>query len=250
MSSLTSNDLRDYMTQRVAALDDDETIGVPQAPQVGIGVVGPMLHSLDAVLERVLASASGGLPRALLVAGVSPRADATKVAIGLARALVERDEQVVLVDLAKGASAVSGPLGMPRSPGFSDLAAGQASFANVIRVDEATPLQVITAGSPKAKGEGPEPDRFMPVFEALTHAYGCVVLHGDLRSVQALMPALKFELLTMVAVLPVGASLESEKGALSTFRALGCPVIAYKDRGNQRWRGLFNRSRALRQRHA
>lgn len=245
MSSLTSNNLRDYMTQRVAAPDNDEAIGIPQTPQVGVGVVGPVLNSLDTVLDRVLASATGGLPRALLVAGVSPKADATQAAIGLARALVERDEQVVLVDLAKGASAVSGPLGMPRSPGFSDLAAGQASFADVIRVDEDSPLQVITAGSPKAKGEGPEPDRFMPVFEALTHAYGCVVLHADLRSVQALMPALKFELPTMVAVLPEGASLESEKGALATFRALGCPVLAYENGGKQRRLGLFNRSAAL-----
>ena len=245
MSSLTSNDLRDYMTQRVAVPDDDEMIGVPQAPQVGVGVVGPVLNSLDAVLDRVLASSAGGLPRALLVAGVSTKADATQVAIRLARALVERDEQVVLVDLAKGASAVSSPLGMPRSPGFSDLAAGQASFADVIRVDEDSPLQVITAGSPKAKSEGPEPDRFMPVFEALTHAYGCVVLHGDLRSVQTLMPALKFELPTMVAVLPAGASLESEKEALATFRALGCPVLAYEAGGKQRRLGLFNRSAAL-----
>ena len=32
------------------------------------------------------------------------------------------------MDLAKGASAVSGPLGMPRVPGFTDLAVARASF--------------------------------------------------------------------------------------------------------------------------
>lgn len=245
MSSLTSNNLRDYMTQRVATPDEDEMIGIPVAPQIGVGVVGPVLHSLDAVLDQVLASATGGLPRALLVAGVSSKADATRAAIGLARRLVDRDEQVVLVDLAKGASAVSGPLGMPRSPGFSDLAAGQASFADVIRVDEDSPLQVITAGSPNARAERPEPDRFMPVFEALTHAYGCVVLHADLRSVEELMPALKFELPTMVAVLPEGTGLEDEKDALSTFRSLGCPILAYESGGKPRRLGLFNRHAAL-----
>src|SRR5680860_1903653 len=109
------------------------------------------------VLDKVLASATGGLPRALLVAGTSPKADATQVAINLARALVDQNEQVVLVDLAKGASAVSGPLGMPRVPGFADLSAGRASFSDVIRVDDDSSMQVIPAGNPTTRGAEPEP---------------------------------------------------------------------------------------------
>jgi Mrp family chromosome partitioning ATPase len=245
MSSLSSNDLRQYMTRRVASPDDDEATGVAPAPQNG-GRFGPVLKSLDTVLDKVLALSAGGMPRALLVAGVSPDTDATRAAIGLARALVEQGEQVVLVDLTKGVSAVSGPLGLPRTPGFTDLATGHASFADVIRIDEDSPLQVITAGNPAAKGVGPEPDRFMPVFEALTEAYGCVVLHGDLRSVRKLMPALKFELPAMVAVLPDGASIASEKGALTNFQALGCPVLVYEEGGGKpRRMGLFSRAAAV-----
>ncbi|MEZ5873705.1 MAG: hypothetical protein R3D30_02380 [Hyphomicrobiales bacterium] len=81
--------------------------------------------------------------------------------MALARDLVARNEQVVLVDLARGASVVSGRLGMPRVPGFTDLAAGRASFSDVIRIDDETPLQVITAGNPAVPGDGREPDRFM-----------------------------------------------------------------------------------------
>ena len=245
MSSLSSNNLRDYMTQRVTSADDEETIAVPQNPQVGVGVVGPVLRSRDALLDRVLRSAGGELPRALLVAGVSPSVDAAQVAVGQSRALGHRIEKVVRVDLANGASAVSGPLGMPRAPGFSDLAIGQASFADVIRIDDDSSLQVITAGSPTAKSGEPEPDRFMPVFEALTHAYDCVVLHADVRSMQTLLAALKFELSRVVAVLPEGASVDSERSPLSTFRALGSPVLLYEDCRKQRRMGLFSRSSAV-----
>ena len=166
-------------------------------------------------------------------------------ALALARDLVSRNEQVVLVDLARGASVVSGRLGMPRVPGFTDLAAGRASFADVIRIDDDTPLQVITAGNPAIRGDGHEPDRFMRVFEALTQAYGCVVLHADVGTVQALMPALKFELPAMVAVVQDGTELENAGEALSTFQALGCPVVIYEAGGKLRRLNIFSRSAAV-----
>ncbi|HUU67783.1 MAG TPA: hypothetical protein VMW57_10985, partial [Methyloceanibacter sp.] len=103
----------------------------------------------------------------------------------------------------------------------------------------------IAAGNPAMRGEDPEPDRFMRVFEALTQAYGCVVLHADLNAVQALMPALKFELPVMVAVMPARGGLESEDEALSTFQALGCPVVVYEGDGRPRRMGFFNRTAAL-----
>lgn len=245
MAALSPNDLRHYLTQRIATSEVEEPTPMPPKPKIGAGPVGPVLRSLDSVLDKVLDTTTGGLPRALLVAGTSPKADATQAAIGLARALVDQGEQVVLVDLAKGPSAVSGPLGMPRVPGFADLAVGRVSFGDVIRVDEETPLQVITAGSPTAHGDEPGPDCFMRVFEALTQAYGCVVLHADLHAIEALMPALKFELPVMVAVLPPRGSVEKEEEALSTFQALGCPVVVYETGGRLRRAGLFNRTAAV-----
>jgi hypothetical protein len=95
------------------------------------------------------------------------------------------------------------------------------------------------------QGEEPEPDRFMRVFEALTQAYGCVVLHADLAAIEILMPALKFELPIMVAVLPPRGNVESEDEALATFQALGCPVVVYEGSGRLRRSGLFSRSAAV-----
>ena len=232
-SPLRPNDLRHYLNQRIASaarvrVDELADKVALAAPKVGKGKIGPALKSLDGVLNHILASTKGGAPRAVLVAGVTPKVDATQEAIRIARSLVARREQVVLVDLTRGASAVSGPLGLPRAPGLTDLAAGRASFDDVIRIDADTPLQVITAGNPAVRGTGEELDRFMRVFEALTQAYDCVVLHADGDSVRRLAPALKFELPVVVVVLPQGVSPESEADELSDFAALGCQVVVYE----------------------
>ena len=247
---LRPNDLRHYLNQRIAAVgsepaNDSVRNGSPPAPKAGSSKVGPVLKSLDAVLNHILASGKGSAPRAVLVAGVSAKVDATAEAIQIARSLVARREQVALVDLTCGPSAVSGPLGLPRAPGFTDLAAGRAGFEDVVRIDADTPLQVITTGNPKVKGKGEETHRFARVFEALTQAYDCVVLHADREAVRKLTPALKFELPVMVAVLPAGAGAKSATEDLRDFSALGCPVLVYEQNGKEPRSGLLNRVAAI-----
>ena len=233
MPVLRTNDLRAYLNQRLTAsaaepANDSVRKADAAASKTGSDKVGPVLKSLDAVLNHILASGKGGAPRALLVAGTSPKVDATAEAISIARALVARREQVVLVDLTRGPTAISGPLGLPRSPGLSDLAAGRAGFEDVVKIDADTPLQVIAAGNPKLAASGDENDRFGRVFEALTQTYDCVVLHADPEAVRKLTPALKFELPVVVAVLPARSSARSDKWDLADFSALGCPVLVYE----------------------
>ena len=245
MAALSPNDLRHYLTQRIAGSTADDDIEILAKPKVGMGTVGPVFHSLDMILEDILEGATGGLPRTMLVAGTSAQADATLAAIDMARTLADSNEQVALVDLAKGGSTVSGELGMPRVPGFSDLTAGQADFVDVVRIDDDSALQVIAAGKPMQSDGSYEPDRFMQVFEALTQVYDCVVLHADLAAMDALMPALKFELPVAVAVLPANGTIETEGQALWTFQRLGCPIVVYESTLKQRRTGLFSRQVAV-----
>ena len=237
MPKLSANDLRAYLNQRLASRSTEaanDSMRKSDATQSkSDDKVRPVLKSLDAVINHILASGKGGAPRALLVVGASPKVDAASEAIGIARALVARREQIVLVDLTRGPIAISGPLGIPRSPGFSDLAAGRAGFEDVVRIDAETPLQVISAGNPKLAASGDENSRFGRVFDALTQAYDCVVLRADREAVRALTPALKFELPLVVAVLPAGASVKNDKADLADFSALGCPVLVYEQTGKQ-----------------
>ena len=171
------------------------------------------------------------------------KVDATAEAIAIARALVARREQVVLVDLTRGPASVSGALGLPRTPGLTDLVAGRAGFEDVVRIDE-------DSLAPSDLRRQPETRRHRTtrtsdsgrLFEALTQAYDCVVLHADREAVRQLTPALKFELPIVVAVLPSGASDSGTKTDLAEFSALGCPVLVYEQTGKK------PRSRLLRAR--
>ena len=246
MPTLSTNDLRAYLNQRLASRGTEaanDPVGKSDAarPNRDADKARPVLKSLEAVINHILACGKGGAPRALLVVGASPKVDATPEAIFIARALVARREQIVLVDLTRGPAAISGPLGIPRSPGFSDLAAGRAGFENVVRVDAETPLQVIAAGNPKLAASVDENKRFGCVFDALTQAYDCVVLHADREAVRALTPALKFELPLVVAILRAGASADDDKADLADFSALGCPVLVYEQTGRQPRSRLFGR---------
>jgi Mrp family chromosome partitioning ATPase len=250
MPALRANDLRHYLNQRIAAAsskaaNDVVRKGAASAPKVGDDKIGPVLKSLDAVLNHILASGNGGAPRAVLVTGASAKVDATLEAIQIARALVARREKVVLVDLTRGAWAVSGPLGLPRAPGFTDLTAGRAGFDDVVRIDAGTPLQVIAAGNPTVKAKGDEAKCFTRIFEALTQVYDCVVLHADPDVVRTLARALKFELPMVVAVLPAGVAAKSLTPDLSDFAALGCPVLVYEQSGKEPRSGLLARVAAV-----
>jgi hypothetical protein len=249
MPVLRTNDLRHYLNQRLTAAaeaaNDSVRNGNAVASKTDSDKVGPVLKSLDAVLNHILASGNGGAPCALLVAGASAKVDATAEAISIARALVARREQVVLVDLTCGPAAVSGPLGLPRAPGLTDVAAGRASFEDVVRIDGDTSLQVIAAGNPKLAAEGDENGRFGHVFEALTQAYERVVLHADREAVRKLTPALKFDLPVVVAVLPAGASTSSTNIDLTDFSALGCPVVVYEQSGKEPRSRLLGRVAAI-----
>lgn len=247
MAALSPNDLRHYLTQRISASDVKDEWETPKDPQADLGEVGPVLGTLDDVIDTVLESSTGGLPRTMLVAGTDARAQSPQAAIAIARSLADRNEQVALVDLAKGAAVVSGQLNLPRVPGFADLAAGSVDFADVVKLDEGSTLQVIPAGNPTANEGYYEPDKFMRVFEALTQTYDCVVLHADMAAIESLMPALKFELPVAVAVLPPRATPEDERDSLATVQRLGCPIVIYGKGGKQKQRrfSLFGRKVAV-----
>jgi hypothetical protein len=244
-----TNDLRAYLNQRLAAQsespDDPALKRKPPKAKSESDKVGPVLKSLDAVINHVIAAGRGGAPRALLVSGLTDKVDATREAISIARALVDKGEQVVLIDIARGATAVSGPLGLPRAPGLTDLTAGRSGFGDVVRIDAETPLQVIAAGSPKLASGSDENDRFTRVFDALMQAYECVVLHADREALRKLAPALKFELPVVVAVLPSGGGAEGSKSDLADFSALGCPVLLYEQSGTEPRSRLFRRVAAV-----
>ena len=132
-------------------------------------------------------------------------------------------------------------------PGFSDLVRGAVDFADVIKLDDGSTLQVIPAGNPTLNDDFDASDKFMRVFDALTQTYDCVVLHADMAAIESLMPALKFELPVAVAVLPPRSTPRDEREPLSVVQRLGCPVVLYGTATKNKPRGvsLFGRKVAV-----
>jgi len=225
------NDLRSYLQRPTALRTPEHTKGRrgkrDRRDKIDQESVRPALKSFEAMLTQVRARAAANTAGAILVAAGAKGVDATGEAIRIARSFLASAERGVLVDLSRGAAAVSGRLALPRAPGFADLLAGRVGFDEVIHVDSETALQVIPAGHPTVRFEGNEIERALGIFDALAQAYEVVVLHGDRDGAAQMLPALAGRLSVTVAVLGTGGG-ASTKAALADLNALGCPVVPYE----------------------
>lgn len=225
------NDLRSYLQRPTALRTPEHTKGGrgkrDRRDKIEQESVRPALKSFEAVVAQVRARAAANTRGAILVAGAGKGIDATGEAIRIARSFLASAERGVLVDLSRGAAAVSGRLALPRAPGFADLLAGRVGFDEVIHVDSETALQVIPAGHPTVRFEGNEIERAIAIFDALAQAYDVVVLHGDRDGATQMAPALAGRLSVAVAVLGTGGG-AGARAALADLSALGCRVVPYE----------------------
>jgi Mrp family chromosome partitioning ATPase len=238
-----ANDLRSYLQQRsgltsqTPSKEPEHNGSAPGKHANGTAAAAPALKTLDAVLDHLQILAEQDGPRAVLVMASGPEIDASREAIAIARGLLPHERLRVLVDLARGPNAVSEELALPRAPGFAELAAGDASFDDIVHVDEETPLQVIASGGPTVwLNSGSGGKRLARIFEALAQAYDVIVLHADRGTALMLRPILAGRLHRIVAVLARGESKGSD--SLLELAVFGCPVLAYAQSAGE-WRGSF-----------
>jgi Mrp family chromosome partitioning ATPase len=242
------NDLRRYLQQRAASSKPDLS-DLPPRPADGDartqgGRVAPVVRSLDALINQIFAEHVSNKQRLVLIAAASPKANAAPTTIEIARLLAANAERAVLVDLTRGSTAISGPLGLPRAPGFNDLLAGSAGFEDVVRIDAKSVLQVIVAGNAKPKSDGNEAQRSVRIFSALAQAYDLVVLYGDQESVAKFQAALQGRLAMAIAVLAGGGDLTTAMASIAELTAFGAPVFPYDKSTEEDRPGIFGRAAA------
>lgn len=243
------NDLRSYLRRKAALQHEARSRGPRrmQSPRPKAkGSVGPVLRSIESVLGQISSRSTGDAPRAVLVVPISRDLDATEETISLAR-MLSRRERAILVDATRGAAAVSGLLGLPRSPGFTDLTAGRAEFADVVQADDETPLQVIPAGNPHVTSEEDQ-ERAARIVTALSQVYDRLVVHIDRETLRKLEPALHGRLQLVVAIVGRGDNINDNEVAVSELTAFGCPVAPFEQPGGEhrpRRSGFFGRAAAV-----
>ena len=117
-------------------------------------------------------------------------------AVALARALSGRDRSVVLVDLHKdGANSVAMGEAIDL-PGFADLLAGEASFAQVIFRDRRSRAHLIPAGLQPIRPEELLGERLSTLLAALDHTYDHVVIDCPDDAIAGIAPGADAALVT------------------------------------------------------
>jgi uncharacterized protein involved in exopolysaccharide biosynthesis/Mrp family chromosome partitioning ATPase len=117
-------------------------------------------------------------------------------AAALARAISKDDKRVVLVDL-RGDGANTETMGDEEEapgdlhdlPGFADLLAGDASFAQVIFRDRKSRAHFIPAGRHPPGTDAATAERMATIFSALDHTYDHLVIDAGDELIAAVAPA-------------------------------------------------------------
>jgi len=243
------NDLRRYLQQRASRPRPDVKDLPPRpleskAPARG-GRVAPVVKSLEALVNQIFAEHDCNKQRLVLITSASPKTNAAPTAISLARLLAADAERAVLVDLTPASTAISGPLGLPRAPGFANLLAGSAGFEDVICLEGKSSLQVIVAGNASAKSADQNTERMGQIFSALAQAYDFVVLYGDTESVSKFQASLQGRLAMVIAVLTGAGDPTVAMSAIAELTGFGAPVFPYDKSAADDRPGIFGRTAVL-----
>jgi succinoglycan biosynthesis transport protein ExoP len=151
---------------------------MPAEPTIAPPVASEVERSLTAIATQIVSD-----HRRCVIVTLAEGSDAAGrplAAVALARALARAEQRVVLVDL-RGDGADSATMGEgPDLPGFTDLFAGEASFAQVIFRDRHSRAHFIPAGKKPVSAETLTGERLQTILSALDHTYDHLVIDaGD-----------------------------------------------------------------------
>ena len=159
---------------------------MPSEPTLAPEMESEVERSLAAIGERIV---NEGRQRVIVtLADGSDAAGRPLAAVALARALAKSDRRAVLVDL-HGDGADSATMGEGADlPGFTDLYAGDASFAQVIFRDRKSRAHFIPAGR-KPFPATLSADLVGTVLSALDHTYDHVIVDAGDDFIDVLGPS-------------------------------------------------------------
>ncbi|SHG49352.1 exopolysaccharide transport protein family [Kaistia soli DSM 19436] len=188
---------------------------MPAAPSFAQPQVLPpdMQDSLRALVDRIVATRSH---RLVVTMAEPPAAGRPLAAVALARQLSRRGNRVLLVDLhADGADGAAMAPESERLTGFSNLLAGEVSFAQAIFRDRSSRAHIIPRGT-EPLPEGLAGDaRLAEILDALDATYDHILLDVDRDMAEALAPTAS----TIVLVAEALASDPRTLTAHETFTA-------------------------------
>src|SRR6266705_6058540 len=132
----------------------------------------------DTAAEEMIGAVTSRLMGRVAVIGARPDVDTTSIAVLLSRTLAGKGK-VILLDLAPAGPGLSALGADPSVPGISELAAGSASFGEIIARDRHSGTHFIAAGQPSADvASMVQSPRLVITVEALARSYDHVVINA------------------------------------------------------------------------
>lgn len=150
---------------------------MPAEPTLAPGAAPDAPDTLRELVDRIVDSHAKRVVISLAEAPVNGRPLA---AVSLARQLSRRGNRVLLIDLhSDGADGNAMAASKETLPGFSDLYAGEASFAQAIFRDRQSRAHLIPRGISALPVDLAGTERFATILDALDHTYEHILLDVD-----------------------------------------------------------------------
>jgi hypothetical protein len=195
---------------------------------------GPRTDAASAwLIERQAAHerGEGGCCR-VLIAGAEKSAQPQTQALILGRTLAESLSRVILIDVSQGAGALSGPLGLPRAPGFAELCQQKARFEDAIKRDPASGLHFLASGKPRnLGGEWGAPGMLDKVCRAIDESYAAALFCAEHDEALLLARGLKRPFAAGIVIRQRGyGANEAANSPAGAFETFGFPLYSLDQR--------------------
>jgi capsular exopolysaccharide synthesis family protein len=190
----------------------------------------PLAEAYDRLQVNLAFSRVPDPVRVVTISSATPGEGKTTSAVNLAVTLARRGRQVLLVDADLRCGVISGTLGIPQSPGLTELLAGEARLEQVVRrvrLAADTEVSVIPGGrSPSDPARLLAPDTLAALFHRLREEFDTVVLDAPPVNLVTDAALLGCAGDGVVLVVRSGATAEEDlRDAVEHLRAVGAPVL-------------------------
>jgi capsular exopolysaccharide synthesis family protein len=229
----------EYMNPRISdASDLKEAFGLPMlgvAPVVaglksgfsGVESLAPEFHeALRGIRTRILLSPTAAAARSLAVTSTAPGEGKTTLASGLAVSLAMAGRKVLLIDADMRRPQLHRIFDLERSPGLSNVLAGEIKAPAAVRTTAMNGLHVLAAGDePDVRSEPLDSESVAVLIEGFGARFDMVVL--DCPPVMAIADAsiIANASSSVVFVVEAGSNREIARAALERLASVQAQIV-------------------------
>jgi len=229
----------EYMNPRISDAGDlKEAFGLPMlgvAPVVaglksgfsGVESLAPEFHeALRGIRTRILLSPTAAAARSLAVTSTAPGEGKTTLASGLAVSLAMAGRKVLLIDADMRRPQLHRIFDLERSPGLSNVLAGEIKAPAAVRTTAMNGLHVLAAGDePDVRSEPLDSESVAVLIEGFGARFDMVVL--DCPPVMAIADAsiIANASSSVVFVVEAGSNREIARAALERLASVQAQIV-------------------------